>query len=394
MSPEVAATGEVLQPTEVLHAVAQSMPVAVLQLDAEGVVRAAMGAALEIPSEHLVGTSLLDVAENEENRRSVLLALAGQRMLHVGSWGGRSWQCRYEPLADGGVTAVYLDVTAQVEAEQARAAADLQFRSVLDATSEAIAVSDARGSITWTNPPCAALLDEQDALGSPLRPSLERLAREVLDVDDTTARRTELRLQRRDGSTTWLLVSARRMARDRADGSGAVLVLTDISANKSVERRLEVVALTDTLTGAASRLKLLDRLEHALQHRSTPAVAVLFCDVDGLKVVNDTHGHEAGDAMLRAVATRIRSVLRLEDTLGRIGGDEFVVVTESIEESDAHALRERVAAAVSEPLVLEDGTSLQPSVSIGVALAPPQTSARDLLAAADQASYAAKRARG
>jgi diguanylate cyclase (GGDEF)-like protein len=382
----------------VLEAVKRSMPVAVLQLDLEGVVRAAMGGSLAFPPEELVGRSLVELAETPESRDLLQRALAGTATGGVASWGGRWWQTRYEPLRDDevavGVIAVYVDVTEQVAAHAAREQAAVQFRAVLDAAGEAIAVTDVSGDVSWTNSPCARLL-AQPELAEQLRGPVRQVVAEALATtafDDGGRSRRELELRVGKAGRLWLLASARAMASSNGEPLGAVVVLTDITTNKAVESRLETAALTDALTGAASRAKLLDRLEHALQHRTAGSVGVLFCDVDELKAVNDRLGHAAGDALLRAVAERIRSVLRTEDTLGRHGGDEFVVLTGSLHgPDDLVLLGERVRTAVCVPLRLGAET-VTPTVSIGAATAPPYGSAGDLLHAADTAAYAAKAA--
>lgn len=382
-----------------LEVVARSMPVAVLQVDLDGVVRGAFGGALAFRPEELVGQSLRMLAETDESRAIIERALTGAHVVGVASWGGGWWQTRYEPLHEDGVLvgliAVYVDVTEQVEADAAREQAAVQFRAVLDAAGEAIALTDADGDVSWTNSPCARLL-AQPELAAQLRDPIRRVTAEAVaatvDGDEGGRSRQELEINIGKAGRLWLLASARAMTGARGESLGAVVVLTDITANKAVELRLETAALTDALTGAASRAKLLDRLQHALQHRAAGTVGVLFCDVDELKTVNDRLGHASGDALLCAVAERIRSVLRTEDTLGRHGGDEFVVVTDSLSGPDDLALLgERVRRAVCAPLVLGAAT-VTPTVSIGAATAPPYSGGVELLHAADTAAYAAKAA--
>ena len=120
----------------------------------------------------------------------------------------------------------------------------------------------------------------------------------------------------------------------RRDDSGAVVevlgVLRDITDVVQAEEQLSHGALHDPLTGLPNRALLLDRLEAALARstREHREIAVLFCDLDGFKQVNDTAGHAAGDAVLIEAATRLGTVLREGDTVARVGGDEFVLVVE------------------------------------------------------------------
>ncbi len=124
----------------------------------------------------------------------------------------------------------------------------------------------------------------------------------------------------------------------------------------------------DELTGLANRSLLFDRLEHALERsrRSVSECVLLFIDIDHFKVVNDSLGHAAGDELLRAVADRLRSCCREADTLGRLGGDEFLVICEDTDVAHAETVADRIAAELREPITL--GTRrLVVSVSIGIA---------------------------
>jgi diguanylate cyclase (GGDEF)-like protein len=120
---------------------------------------------------------------------------------------------------------------------------------------------------------------------------------------------------------------------------------------------------------------------------------VAFVDLDGFKAINDTHGHDAGDLVLRVVAQRMQGVVRACDTVARIGGDEFVMILGDLDEAaQCGAILERVEAVVSEPIVVPGRGLCTVSASIGVALhGPAHPSAESLLAAADEAMYQAKK---
>jgi diguanylate cyclase len=130
-----------------------------------------------------------------------------------------------------------------------------------------------------------------------------------------------------------------------------------------VRDQLQHQALHDTLTGLANRALFSDRVEHALAQPDAE-VAVLFCDLDDFKHVNDSHGHEAGDALLRLVAQRLLGCVRPVDTVARLGGDEFAILLEH--SADVHQVAERVVASVQQPYDL-DGTAIRTSVSVGIA---------------------------
>jgi diguanylate cyclase len=158
---------------------------------------------------------------------------------------------------------------------------------------------------------------------------------------------------------------------------------------------LSSFALTDPLTGLPNRRALLAELARALARgqRERGLVHVAFVDLDGFKAINDTHGHDAGDDFLAAVGARLAAALRGGDFLGRYGGDEFVVIAASNDESAVAPLRERLAAATRGRYALPGVGLDYPGASVGVATAAPGDPSEIVLARADEAMYAVKRAR-
>lgn len=174
---------------------------------------------------------------------------------------------------------------------------------------------------------------------------------------------------------------------------GAAAQATIALANARLLDEISHQALHDPLTGLGNRTLLHDRTQTALSHRRPSGkVAVLFLDLDGFKEVNDTYGHLAGDHVLRQVADRLRAATREEDLVGRMGGDEFVVLIEDTRaESDPAVLAERVLAILGEPYTLGEPMPgvIRLTVSIGIAIGI-DTNAGDLLRDADVALYRAK----
>ncbi len=173
---------------------------------------------------------------------------------------------------------------------------------------------------------------------------------------------------------------------------GYVVSGHDITDRKILEEQLAYQAFHDSLTGLGNRALFQDRLSLALARtlRTGRRTALLFLDVDDFKAVNDRFGHAAGDAVLRAVATRIEGCLRAVDTAARLGGDEFGVLVEDIEQrGDALALGERLLGACRRPVVVGD-RAVRPTLSVGVACSVPGTSVDELLLGADRAMYEAK----
>ena len=202
----------------------------------------------------------------------------------------------------------------------------------------------------------------------------------------------ERKYRRKDGSIVDVETSATVISYDNSEV--LCTVVRDVTERKILKAQLEHRAFHDPLTDLPNRQLFLDRLGHALARsgrRSGSGVAVLFMDLDGFKVVNDSLGHETGDRLLVEVAKRIKGCLRAEDTLARFAGDEFIVLLEEVEGADG-ALRvtQRITEEFLRPFVL-DGRELVVRLSIGVALGEaPTQSPEDLLRDADTAMYRAK----
>ena len=158
-------------------------------------------------------------------------------------------------------------------------------------------------------------------------------------------------------------------------------------------QRLRHMAGHDALTGVANRVQFRSRLAAALSIGERD-LAVAFCDLDGFKAVNDNHGHTRGDGVLVSVAERLRASLRVGDELARMGGDEFTVLVRNVPDAEAaNHVVERLLAAVREPFTVDDDDVVL-GLSIGIALAMPDSTADSLLNRADEALYAVKRGGG
>ena len=249
---------------------------------------------------------------------------------------------------------------------------------------------DRVGAVIDANPAAAALLGgPRDRLVG--REVAELLGTEVLRLDERGTRHRVTPAAQDE--PRWVTATARALS-ERAWASGAptaLVVLHDVTEHLDAEERLNRAARHDPLTGLINRGELLRRLAAVDPAADGPLVAVVFVDLDGFKLVNDTRGHAVGDELLVAVARRIRGAVRPQDSLARIGGDEFVVVCPRLADlQDARAVAERVRATLDDPVTI-GGRSHRLSMSVGIASAPASAvDPADLLRQADMAMYRAK----
>jgi diguanylate cyclase (GGDEF)-like protein len=255
------------------------------------------------------------------------------------------------------------------------AAAESHFRGVVDSSTDGVVVINREGIVVYANPSAAAMLGDSR---SPLVGSLASFP-----VVATAARRPDhetFLAELRVVSTDW-------------EGQPAVLgMLRDMTERSVADAEMAFRATHDPVTGLPNRYLLDDRLRQALarDRREPRSLAVLFCDIDGLKGINDLHGHSVGDQVLVESARRIESVIRPSDTAAHLGGDEFVLLCEGIDDEAAEAVAARVSAAFDSPMNFE-GVEFSVGMSVGIAVtSDPDTLPSDLLAEADHAMYRAK----
>lgn len=216
----------------------------------------------------------------------------------------------------------------------------------------------------------------------------------------------EKRFLHRDGRAVWVRVCVTPVWQSDGSPWGGVARVEPLHAGSaeappelasgpggsSARDRGYWLALHDVLTGAANRLLLYDRIALALAAcaRGAGVVAVMFCDIDHFKAINDTYGHARGDQVLTALVRRLQVTLRPDDTVARVGGDEFVIVGHVDTAAAARALHDRVREALARPLELPDDPAVLVGVSVGLAIGQGDAEASRLIADADRAMYAEK----
>jgi diguanylate cyclase (GGDEF)-like protein/PAS domain S-box-containing protein len=287
-------------------------------------------------------------------------------------------------------------------ADEIRRQSEARFRSLVENSADLTYVIGADGVLTYCSPTAHMVLgytpDEFAALPkeSLVHPddlaAVEASLRRCLDTPQSVVAHVEYRARHRDNTWRWLSTSFSNRLAD-PDVGGLVINAHDITGRKAAEADLAHSATHDSLTGLPNRALLLDRIELALARASRPdsgGVALLFCDLDRFKLVNDTMGHEAGDVVLMAVGERLRAALRPGDTVARIGGDEFVVCCEDLTEPDeAEIIAARILRTMAKPVMVE-GREVFVSASVGIRRAGPADTGADLLRDADIAMYRAK----
>jgi diguanylate cyclase (GGDEF)-like protein/PAS domain S-box-containing protein len=205
--------------------------------------------------------------------------------------------------------------------------------------------------------------------------------------------RSVLRNVRKNGELFWNELRIDPVMNAEGEVTHFVGVINDVTEARHYERRLHHLAHHDPLTGLANRTLLQERLKHAIEfaERNRMVGALAFLDLDNFKHINDNLGHEVGDIVLRETAARLRANMREEDTVARVGGDEFVlVISDQGSPEQVADLVERIRRSVSAP-VAAGGTEVVPGTSIGVALFPRDGGTVDkIMRAADAAMYHAK----
>jgi diguanylate cyclase (GGDEF)-like protein/PAS domain S-box-containing protein len=203
--------------------------------------------------------------------------------------------------------------------------------------------------------------------------------------------RFERTFRRTDGNDIWLGGTAAIVDQGKDQPQIILIQIDDVTARKDEERELRHHAAHDPLTGLPNRRLLQHHFTSALQRsrQTGRRGALLFCDLNHFKQVNDKYGHETGDKALREIADRLLTEVRHGDTVARLGGDEFAILAEDIDGDDLDVLTRRISEAIGRPL---DGIDVPVTASIGTAIVSPYASdLNELLRTADNAMYEAKR---
>lgn len=234
---------------------------------------------------------------------------------------------------------------------------------------------------TLTGQPMSVLLHEND-----VPRALEAFKQTIAEPDTTTV--AEFRGFKENGEQRWFETHSRAVIDELGSVAGVVSAIRDVTLRKEHEERLARAALTDVLTGVVNRRGLDEELDKRLVGGGAGCVALF--DLDHFKRVNDTHGHAAGDEVLRRFAAIARASVRDQDIVARLGGEEFALILPDITIDQARLVCDRVRRAMSEARIRVDESVISVTVSGGVAPYRDNQPAADVLRAADRALYRAK----
>ena len=328
-------------------------------------------------------------------------------------WGPRYYNVSFKRMPDvsdevSGAMVILYDLTLHRQFEEALAQSEERYRLITQNMSDYVysATVGPRGEVIpelitgaltrITGYSLEEIQAREEGLFSLIHPEdLERILRLRTVLLGNQPLAVDFRITTKSGETRWLREYIRPIW-DEGQGRVARLLggVQDITERKRLEAELRTLAITDSLTDVLNRRYFLQLVDHEVERskRYDKPLSILMLDIDHFKLINDTHGHDAGDRVLLALTGLVRSLLRRADIFGRLGGEEFAILLPETDTLGAIQMAERLRRALTDLDVSAESGPISVTVSIGVArLDKDVTSVDTLLKNADRALYAAKR---
>ncbi|MCP8615773.1 GGDEF domain-containing phosphodiesterase [Salirhabdus salicampi] len=331
-------------------------------------------------------------------------AWSGKEVEYVGEYKGITYLVALRPVKQDGkvveIIASGIDISDRKRAEEALEKSEEKYRIIAENTSDIIIVLNEDCAITFISPSYQQLLgfDPEDLIGKTdlhfVHPEdVDMLQEKIYEVkQDEKPISTLFRGQTSEGEYVWLDTNLTPVLKEQKLQS-IIIVSRDITERKQLEEELSHMAYHDLLTGLANRRKFEDSMKEAIFEARNQGshAALIYFDIDRFKIINDTLGHDIGDLLLQHVGARLKNVVRQNDLLIRMGGDEFALILSTVEDySIVHLLAERIIKVFQEPFYVE-GKEINVTTSVGISYFPEHgEDINSLLQAADHAMYTAK----
>lgn len=299
-----------------------------------------------------------------------------------------------------GFRGIIRDITERKQAEEALRESEIKFRSLNDTAQDVILTIDMEGIITYANPAAAAMAGRNDLVGRALKdfisPDVVNQHLAMLDkhrrgFTGTMSYESKIPDRHNVGLIYFDVKSSTLFYHGKP--SGVLIIARDLTERKRTEEQIRLMAIVDTLTGLFNRRGFITLAEQQLKtaFRTEKKLLLFFIDLDGLKLINDTYGHEEGDRVLQKTSMILRQTFRESDIIGRLGGDEFAILVVDSDELQKNMMK-RLKARIKEENTASD-ISYPISMSIGVAEYDPSRPClvEELMFEADRLMYIQKK---
>jgi diguanylate cyclase (GGDEF)-like protein/PAS domain S-box-containing protein len=297
---------------------------------------------------------------------------------------------------------VIMDINERNRMEKALRQSEEKYRTILETIQEGYFEIDLTGKYTFFNDSMCRIhgYSKEELMGMNNRQHIDKEnAKKVFQTFNTVyntgkpAEGFDWQIIRKDGTKRYIETSVSPTKDSSGKLTGFRGIIRDITERKRAEERIEYLATHDALTGLPNRLMFSQLINHVIQtaRRYHRQFAVLFIDLDRFKIINDTMGHEAGDQLLQEIAKRFKQSLRAVDVVGRLGGDEFIIMIEEVNElNQVETLAHKILSSAMKPMVLL-GEECHVTASIGISIYPRDgEDEQTLMKNADIAMYFAK----